>query len=73
MGTEGELTHTGARLPYILRQTWAETALRRSGDLFFTWQHDIRWVAAEVRNEGGMRSAKPSPQGIWELTKRPTG
>ncbi|MBK5928310.1 hypothetical protein [Rhodobaculum claviforme] len=31
-----------------------ETELRASGDLFFTWQHDMRWAATLLRKEGKM-------------------
>ena len=41
--------------------------LRRSGDLFFTWQYDIRWAAYRLRKDGIMRRAHLSPKGIWGL------
>lgn len=41
--------------------------LRRSGDLFFTWQYDIRWAANRLRRDGIMRGADLSPKGIWQL------
>ena len=41
--------------------------LRRSGDLFFTWQYDIRWAANRLRKDSIMRRADLSPRGIWEL------
>jgi len=44
-----------------------ENELRRSGDLFFTWQYDIRWVATQLRNKGILRAAESSPSGILEL------
>jgi len=44
-----------------------ENELRRSGDLFFTWQYDIRWVATQLRNKGILRAAESSSSGIWEL------
>ncbi len=44
-----------------------ENELRRSGDLFFTWQYDIRWVATQLRKKGVLRAAESSPSGIWEL------
>jgi hypothetical protein len=44
-----------------------ENELRRSGDLFFTWQYDIRWTATQLRKEGVMRAANLSPKGTWEL------
>ena len=40
-----------------------------SGDLFYTWQYDIRWAATNLRQSLKMKSAKASPRGIWELKK----
>ena len=53
----------------ICRYVWNrhETQLRGSGDLFFTWQYDIRWVAHELREKGELRPASESPKGIWQL------
>ena len=64
-----------ASIAKVFRQAWTthEGELRRSGDLFFTWQYDIRWAATELRKEGVLRSAASSPKGIWELAERPMG
>lgn len=45
-----------------------EKELQESGDLFYTWQYDLRWAANRLRREGRMRAAEDSPSGIWELT-----
>ena len=37
-----------------------------SGDIFYTWQYDIRWVGTELRKLGIMK--KDSKRGIWELS-----
>ncbi len=42
--------------------------LEKSGDLFYTWQYDIRWAATELRKMGRMVPAELSPRGIWEIT-----
>src|SRR5437870_8827553 len=41
----------------VCKHVWKEHEddLRRSGDLFFTWQYDIRWAAYRLRREGRMR------------------
>jgi hypothetical protein len=54
----------------ICKYVWAnhENDLRNSGDLFYTWQYDIRWAATNLRQEGKLLSAKESPRGIWELS-----
>lgn len=53
----------------ICAQVWErhEKELRASGNLFFTWQYDIRWAATRLRKKGLMKSADESPKGIWEL------
>ncbi|MFQ5736699.1 MAG: hypothetical protein ACE5GY_07535 [Thermodesulfobacteriota bacterium] len=43
--------------------------LRESGDLFYTWQYDIRWAAQELRNKKILRAADLCPKGIWQLNK----
>ncbi|SDY44385.1 hypothetical protein [Eubacterium barkeri] len=44
-----------------------EKELRASGDLFYTWQYDIRWAATKLRKTKELKDAKDSPRGIWEL------
>ena len=53
----------------VCKHVWNthEAGLRRSGDLFFTWQYDIRWAAYRLRKEGRMKPESASPRGIWEL------
>jgi len=45
-----------------------ENALKKSGDLFYTWQYDLRWAATELRKSTIMQQADISPRGIWELS-----
>ena len=60
-----------ARLVDICRHVWAhhEQELRQSGDLFFTWQYDIRWAATGLRHGGVMKPAADSQHGVWELRR----
>ena len=44
-----------------------EQELRNSGDLFFTWQYDVRWAATVLRQQRKMKSADLSGKGVWEL------
>ncbi len=44
-----------------------ENELKKSGDLFYSWQYDIRRAATELRKTGRMKSGKISPKGIWEI------
>jgi len=56
----------------ICKKFWQqhESELRSSGDLFFTWQYDIRWAATNLRKAKIMKSAEMSPAGIWELSSK---
>ena len=53
----------------ICKRFWSEyeNELRNSGDLFYTWQYDIRWAATTLRKTGRMIDAKASPSGVWEI------
>ena len=53
----------------VCRWIWNrhEGELRNSGDLFFTWQYDVRWAADALRRKGVLRQANESPRGIWRL------
>jgi hypothetical protein len=44
-----------------------EPELRQSGDLFYTWQYDIRWAATQLRHQGILKPVGESPRGLWEL------
>ena len=53
----------------ICKQFWCkyENELKNSGDLFYTWQYDIRWAATALRKTGRMKDANLSPNGVWEI------
>jgi hypothetical protein len=48
-----------------------EPELRKSGDLFYTWQYGMRWAATELRKQEIMVLADSSERGKWELTEKP--
>jgi hypothetical protein len=58
-----------ATLLEVAREIWArhEGDLRQAGDLFYTWQYDMRWAATSLRERGVMLDANVSPRGVWEL------
>ena len=58
-----------ASLVQVAKHIWIrhETDLRGSGDLFYTWQYDMRWAANRLRRRGIMKPVISSPSGIWEL------
>lgn len=53
----------------VCKTFWAdnESELRNSGNLFYTWQYDIRWAATTLRKSGIMKDASISDYGVWEL------
>ena len=53
----------------VAKRIWHdhEADLQTSGDLFYTWQYDMRWAATRLRDEGKLANADRSPKGIWEL------
>jgi hypothetical protein len=58
-----------ATIPQICESVWLthEGELRASGDLFFTWQYDIRWAAQRLRDSGVLASPDAAPRGSWRL------
>ena len=59
LGGEAHLTRIAQ---HILENHEAE--LRRSGDLFFTWQYDMRWQAQRLKDAGKLEKLSRS----WRLT-----
>jgi len=59
-----------ASLVDVCRDVWQvhEPDLRMSGDLFFTWQYDIRWAAQQLRDTGVLVPDDEAPRGIWKLS-----
>jgi len=58
------------RIADLCKYVWEhhEQELRASGDLFYTWQYDIRWAAYQLRQSGKMKPDKLSQKGIWALS-----
>jgi hypothetical protein len=55
----------------VAKHIWqaSEADLKASGDLFYTWQYDMRWAATRLREEGKLVMADRSPRGVWELAR----
>jgi len=53
----------------VFKQVWKlhHAEIESSGDMFYTWQYDIRWAATALRHEGRLRSAEETARGTWEL------
>lgn len=54
----------------VCRVIWQrhEPDLRAAGDLFYTWQYDVRWAAQNLRDEGTLEPALGSRRGPWVLS-----
>ena len=53
----------------VAKHIWAnhEHELRASGDLFFTWQYDMRWACTRLRERKVVQAAEVSDRGEWKL------
>ncbi len=38
-----------------------------SGDLFYTWQYDMRWACTKLRASNIVCAAESTPKGVWKL------
>ncbi|WP_214628996.1 hypothetical protein [Paenibacillus agaridevorans] len=58
-----------ANIVQVSKYIWDnyEQDLRKGGDIFYTWQYEIRWAAKKLRDEGIMKPVDQSPRGLWEL------
>lgn len=56
-----------------LKHVWKrhEAEIKESGDMFYTWQYDIRWAATALRHDGLLRLADETPRRTWELAETP--
>ena len=55
----------------VTKHVWQvhEHDLRASGDLFYTWQYDVRWAAQYLRNNGYMEAVNGDRTAPWQLTE----
>ena len=55
----------------ICKYIWErkQQELKAAGDLFYTWQYDMRWAGQKLRLEGKLISAQKTSRGLWELVK----
>ena len=64
--------HGGSARPIdVARHVWEhhEPELRGSGDLFYTWQYDLRWAAKRLRDSGRLRAKHGERTGTWDLAE----
>tara|TARA_B100001964_G_C13830327_1_gene421312 strand:+ start:323 stop:589 length:267 start_codon:yes stop_codon:yes gene_type:complete len=43
--------------------------LKSSGDIFYTWQYDMRWARHKLQKEGKLDTHMVNGRSIWELIK----
>lgn len=57
------------RVLEVSKRVWLlhEEDLKAAGDLFFTWQYDIRWAAQKLRDEGRLKAVADDRAQPWEL------
>ena len=53
----------------VAKYLWThhESELRASGDMFFTWQYDMRWACTKLRERKLVQPAEDSGRGEWKL------
>ena len=59
-----------AKIVQVCKYIWEhyEKELRNSGDLFYTWQYDMRWAGQKLRNNGILKPAHGNRSAPWELS-----
>jgi hypothetical protein len=65
------LNHLGGagNVTEIARYIWEnyETELRNGGDLFYTWQYDMRWAGQALQGEGKL--LKKGDKRCWSIVR----
>lgn len=58
-----------ATIPEVAKYIWDkhEIELRGSGELFYTWQYDMRWAANQLRAERKLQPKPRGDNGPWRL------
>jgi hypothetical protein len=53
----------------VCRVVWQrhEADLRASGDLYYTWQYDLRWAATKLRHAGILAETESKSRHPWRL------
>lgn len=58
-----------AKIVLVAKHIWLHHAqdLQASGDLFYTWQYDMRWACTRLRDTNVVEEAEVSKRGEWRL------
>lgn len=46
-----------------------EAELKASGDLYYTWQYEMRWAAQKLRDSGKLTLGREDGRNVWQLVK----
>jgi len=68
--TLGDLGGEG-NINQIAKHIWEkhENDLRQGGDVFYSWQYDMRWAAQQLRSKGFLGLRTEGSKSIWTLKK----
>ena len=60
-----------ASIVQICKHIWQQhkSELEASGDLFYTWQYDMRWAGDKLRKERVLEQKRLGDRGPWRLAK----
>lgn len=63
-----------SNIVHVAKYLWEhhENDLRDSGDMFFTWQYDMRWACTKLRERKLVQPAEDSERGEWKLFSNAT-
>lgn len=55
----------------VAEYVWShhQDELRDSGDLFYTWQYDLRWAAQRLRDDSYLEPIGDRRDGVWRLVR----
>jgi hypothetical protein len=65
------LARLGGKAPLarVAEDIWKnhESELRSSGELFYTWQYDMRWAAQRLRDAHQLQYSSENRRKVWQL------
>jgi hypothetical protein len=68
---EQSLRRLGGTAPLVevAKDIWVhhEPELKASGNLFYTWQYEMRWAAQKLRESHKLAYSKKDRKQVWEL------
>ena len=61
----------GGTIVEVAAEIWKthKDDLEASGEIFYTWQYDMRWARHRLSEEGKLRTKSKGRESFWELIK----